>query len=195
MDAIITPFLLSQGAELIRSMIQRSADATQRAQHEAKEKAAEDAARNASKEAILFWIKEELSYNLDILRAWGGSGDDFALSSPQVRRLCRHLQTEICSLVLSDKDTMEILRSTLTREDGDHLKFEAESEVGEKKKRHEGLESLLFILRKVAVLQRITEDSAHVEADIPQSFNFNVRLKNIKKAHLALYNYLKEYEG
>jgi hypothetical protein len=119
MIELVAPTFLNSGISLVKELISRKIEYTKlKAEQEERLK------------VVLFWMKQEISYNLDILSVWDGPDHTFDLDPPQVRRLCGHLRTEICSLIAADLQISAGLKSVLDKVNfaTENLGFNGESD-------------------------------------------------------------------
>lgn len=144
-----------------------------------------------TEKALLFLLKEEIRYNLELMAAWRSSDDKFPADGGKALRICGHLRMDVTAIILSDPGQSKLLKSALTTQKRRLRRVTFNGEIdGETQAEKEPVDILLLVLRKVSILQVLAKESAVPEAGLGAKFRFNVRLKNIFKAYLELINIL-----
>lgn len=160
---------------------------------------------SVNKELLIFWLREEVRYNLELMDAWrikakeGGSGK-FQLDDTHVLTICKHLRVEVASVILSDAERANSLRKALPGSEIEgHLK-PPKGEITDKPLKEEkeqaaervkdGVELTLWILRKVSVLRVLAQECGNSDAGLDKKFRFGVRVQNIYNAYRGLFELL-----
>lgn len=145
------------------------------------------AADKQSGERLLFWLVEEVRFNLDILAAWKKE-QKFELDGPRAYRICQQLRIEVASCLLSDATQSKLLMQALGTS-----KCTALQQLIPTKDRgadSSAQDAILWIVRKVSVLQVLTAPDASGRDLYPKEFRFGVRVKNIDTKFRELYKIL-----
>jgi hypothetical protein len=145
-----------------------------------------------SKETLVFWLKEEVRYNLELMNVWRDKDGNFEVDEKKALKICGYLRIDVSSIILSDINQSALLREALASKKWSKLSTQLNRDVKEESKINQDVvELLLALLRRVHIIQILAVESQEPESGLAKQVRFAVRLKNIYTSYKQLLENLK----